>query len=337
MNSYERVMNCLSGKPMDRLPNMSLVMMFAAKQAGVSYGEFVSDYRLLVEGNLICYEKFGFDMLCAISDPMREAEGFGAKVIIEPDRVPYSPVKRIRTRADIETLKVVDPSSCRRMNDRIEAVRLMREKAGKDILVCGWIEGALAESCDLMAMDEFFMDLFDEEEEVLQLLEICSEQAILFAKEQVRAGADIIGIGDAASSLIGPIMYEKHALPYQKKIIQAVHDMGAKVKLHICGDLNPVLHLVAQTGADIVDADSMVDMKKAVEIMPKTTRICGNMHPVDILYNGTPQMVREDVKRCIDILKPYHGIIAPGCEIPKDTPEENVLIMKDEIREYLGQ
>lgn len=334
MNSYERVMNCLAGKPVDRMPNMSLVMMFAAKQAGVTYGEFVSDYRLLVEGNLICYEKFGFDMLCAISDPMREAEGFGAKVIIEPDKVPYSPIKRIQNRADISTLKVVDPSSSRRMNDRIEAVRLMREKAGKDIPVCGWIEGALAESCDLMAMDEFFMDLFDEEEEVLELLEISAQQAILFAQEQVWAGADIIGVGDAAASLIGPRMYEKHALPYQKKIIQAIHDMGAKVKLHICGDLNPVLHLVAQTGADIVDADSMVDMKKAVEIMPENCRVCGNMHPVDVIYNGTTQMVKDDVKRCIDILKPYHGIIAPGCEIPKDTPVENVIAMQQAIEEY---
>ena len=333
MNSYERVMNCLAGKPVDRMPNMSLVMMFAAKQAGVTYGEFVSDYRLLVEGNLICYEKFGFDMFCAVSDPMREAEGFGAKVIIEPDKVPYSPVKRIQTRADIATLKVTDPSMSRRMNDRIEAVRLMREKAGKDIPVCGWIEGALAESCDLMAMDEFFMDLFDEEEEVLELLEICSEQAILFAREQVRAGADIIGVGDAASSLIGPVMYEKHALPYQQKIINAIHDMGAKVKLHICGDLNPVLHLVAKTGADIVDVDFMVDMKKAVEMMPKTTCVCGNMHPVDIIYNGTSQMVKDDVKRCMDILRPYHGIIAPGCEIPKDTPEENVKAIYDALVE----
>ena len=162
MNSYERVMNCLAGKQVDRLPNMSLVMMFAAKQTGVTYGDFVSDYRLLVEGNLICYEKFGFDMLCVISDPMREAEGFGAKVIIEPDKVPYSPIKRIQSRADIDTLNIVDPSSCRRMNDRIEAVRLMREKAGKDIPVCGWIEGALAECCDLMDMGGFFMDLFDE-------------------------------------------------------------------------------------------------------------------------------------------------------------------------------
>lgn len=333
MNSYERVMNCLAGKPVDRMPNMSLVMMFAAKQAGVTYGEFVSDYRLLVEGNLICYEKFGFDMLCAVSDPMREAEGFGAKVIIEPDKVPYSQVKRIQTRADIATLKVTDPSMSRRMNDRIEAVRLMREKAGKDIPVCGWIEGALAESCDLMAMDEFFMDLFDEEEEVLELLEICSEQAILFAKEQIRAGADIIGVGDAASSLIGPVMYEKHALPYQQKIINAIHDMGAKVKLHICGDLNPVLQLVAKTGADIVDVDFMVDMKKAVEIMPETTRVCGNMHPVDIIYNGTSQMVKDDVKRCMDILRPYHGIIAPGCEIPKDTTEENVKAIYNALME----
>ena len=88
MNSYERVMNRLDGKSVDRLPNLSLVMMFAAKQIGVSYGAFCSDYRLLADSAFVCHEKFGFDMVCAISDPMREAEGFGAQLVIPEDAVP---------------------------------------------------------------------------------------------------------------------------------------------------------------------------------------------------------------------------------------------------------
>lgn len=333
MNSYERVMNRFEGKPVDRLPNFSLVMMFAAKQLGVSFGEYVSDYRLLVDGAFLCYEKFGFDMVCAISDPMREAEGLGAKVVIPEDGVPNSPVKRIQKLSDIDTLRVVDPASSWRMNDRLEAIRLMKQRAGHDIPVVGWIEGALAESCDLMNMQEFFMNLLDEPEAMEQLMDICMEQNLWFAREQVKAGADIIGLGDAASSLIGHALYEEFALPYQQKMIRAIHDMGAKVKLHICGNVNSVLDLIAQTGTDMIDLDFMVDMDRAAEILPETCSICGNFNPVTVMYQGTPAFVKEEVRRCKQVRDRNRNFIAPGCEIPRDTPLENMIALKETIEE----
>ncbi len=335
MNSYQRVMNRLAGKPVDQIPNMGLVMMFAAKLVGVSYGQYCADHRYLVDGAFRCYEQFGFDMVCAISDPMREAEGFGAQVILPDEGVPYSKIKRLQTIEDVDTLKVIDPDSGRRMHDRLEAVRRMKERAGTDIPVVGWVEGALAECCDLMDMQEVFINMLDEPEAIQQLIKICTEQGILFAKAQVEAGADIIGIGDAATSLIGPALYEEFVLPYQKEMIKAVHDAGAKVKLHICGNINPVMHLIAQTGADIVDMDFMVDMDRAEKILPKDCCICGNFNPVEIMYEGTPEMVKEATRKCMALGRKNHNFVAPGCEIPKDTPIENVLAMKEALAENI--
>lgn len=333
MNSYERVMNRFEGRPVDRLPNFSLIMMFGAKQLGVTFGEYVTDYRLLVDAACLCHEKFGFDMFCAISDPMREAQGLGAKVVIPEEGVPNSPIKRIRRLTDIETLKPVDPASSPRMYDRLQAIRLMKQRAGKDIPVVGWIEGAVAESCDLMDMQEVFMNMLDEPEAIEQMMEICMEQNLWFAKEQVREGADIIGLGDAATSLIGHSLYEEFALPYQQKMIQAIHDMGAKVKLHICGNVNPVLDLIAQTGTDMVDLDYMVDLEKAAEILPENCCICGNFNPVTVMFQGMPEQVKEEVRRCKKIKDKNRNFIAPGCEIPRDTDVRNVLAMQEAIEE----
>ncbi|MDD6201262.1 MAG: uroporphyrinogen decarboxylase family protein [Firmicutes bacterium] len=333
MNSYERVMNRLAGKPVDRLPNFNLVMMFAAKQLGVTFGQYCSDYRLLAEGALLCHEKYGFDMLCAISDPMREAEGLGAKVVVPEEGVPNSPVKRVQKLSDIDTLKPVDPSSSRRMNDRLEAVRLMKQRGGKDVPVVGWIEGALAESCDLMNMQEVFMNLLDEPEAMEQLMDVCMEQSLWFAREQVKAGADMIGLGDAASSLIGHSLYEEFALPYQQKMIRAIHDMGAKVKLHICGNVNSVLDLIGQTGTDIIDLDFMVDIERAADILPESCCICGNFNPVTVMYQGTPELVKQEVRRCKQIRNRNRNFISAGCEIPRDTPLENMVALKEAIEE----
>ena len=61
---------------------------------------------------------------------------------------------------------------------------------------------------------------------------------------------DIIGIGDAAASLISPAMFEEFAFPYQKRIVEAVHRAGARTKLHICGNTSAVLPQMIETGSD---------------------------------------------------------------------------------------
>jgi len=331
MNSFERVMNRFDGKPVDRIPNFSLVMMFAAKLVGVSYGQYCEDHRYLVDGAFRCHEQFGFDMVCAISDPMREAEGFGAEVILPDEGVPYSPVMRLQTLSDIDTLKVIDPDTGCRMHDRLEAVRRMKARAGNDIPVVGWVEGALAECCDLMKMQQVFINMIDEPDAIKQLIDICTQQGILFAQAQVQAGADIIGIGDAATSLIGPALYEEFVLPYQQKMIEAVHNAGAKVKLHICGNTTPVLNLIALTGADMVDLDYMVDMENAAQILPADCCICGNFDPVEIMLQGTPEHVRHATRRCMSLGSRNNNFVAPGCEIPRETPVENVLAMQETL------
>ena len=333
MNSFQRVMNRLAGKPVDRIPNLSIVMMFAAKELGVSYSDCCRDYRLLADAAFLCHERYGIDMVCAISDSLREAEGFGTEVVFPAEGVPYAAQMRLQELADIDTLKVIDPSQSCRMNDTVEAVRRMAQRAGTDVPVVGWVEGPLAECCDLMDMQQVFINLLDEPEAMHQLLDICTRQGILFAKAQMEAGAHIMGIGDSAASLVGPTLHEEFVLPYQQRMIAAIHEMGIPVKLHICGNIGPVMHLVAQTGADMVDCDFMVDMERAADILPRGTCICGNFNPVEVMYQGTPEMVKTEVRRCKELGKRNHNFIAPGCEVPKDTPPENMFALLEALKE----
>lgn len=324
MNSYERVFARLNGDPVDRIPNLCLVMTFAAREIGVPYGQFITDYRLLSEGMLRCYEKYHLDALSVCSDPMREAGGFGAEVVFPENDVPYSPVPLITGCQDIGRLKITEPASSRRMNDRLEAVRLLKSRTGNEVPVIGWVEGAVAESCDLVDVSNCLCEMLDEPEAMHELLTICLEQAELFARAQLEAGADIIGIGDAACSLIGPDLYEEFALPYQQKLISGIHDAGGKVKLHICGNLNPVLHLVAKTGADIVDLDYMVDLRKACDIFPETSCLNGNFDPVQILLQGDIKTIDQAVKECLACAGLHRTMISAGCEVPTFTPPENL-------------
>ena len=331
MNAYERLMNRLEGKPVDRIPNLNIFMMMPAKLLGIPYGTYVSDYRKLVDGVLYCYEEFETDCFCVISDPVRETEGMGASVLVPEDNVPFCPTPFLRSVADISKVKVVDAASSARMEDRLNAVRVLSEKAAGEIPVIGWVEGAFAESCDLMDISHVMTNLLDEPEAMHELLEKCKEQAISYALEQIRCGADIIGVGDAAASLISPDMYEEFALPYEIELFKAIHDAGAKVKLHICGNITKKLELIAQTGADIVDCDHMVPLDLAAKTLPTNCSISGNIDPVAIL-KGTRDSIFEEVKRCVNT--PNNIIVSGGCEIPRDTDPQNVKFMIEAIKTF---
>ena len=57
-----------------------ILMHFAARYAGRTYGKFASDQKVLVESNLRCLEDFDIDAVGLISDPYRETAAFGARV-----------------------------------------------------------------------------------------------------------------------------------------------------------------------------------------------------------------------------------------------------------------
>lgn len=332
MNSYERVMKRIYGLPVDYIPNLCILMTFAAKYIGVTYDQYVRDYRLLVEGNLRCCEDFGIDLLSAISDPVREAADLGAEVTFPYDDVPYSQKAFVNGINDLDKLHIIKPEDGRRMADRIAAVSLLRGKAGKDYPVLGWVEGAFAEACDLHTVAKMMISIVDEPEFSSALLDFCAEQAILFAQTQIDAGADFIGIGDAAASLISKRMYQKWAFPYEKRIIDAVHAKGAKAKLHICGNTNHLIEDMLATGADMIDIDWMVDFRNAVRICGSKVSICGNFDPVSVLLHGSTQQVHDAVAACIRISK-ENTFIAAGCEVPGKTPIENLKMVNQVILE----
>ena len=327
MTSLERVNARLKGKPVDKIPNLNIVMALAAKCAGVSYREYVTDYRKLVEGNLRCIEKFGIDAVCAISDPVRETAAFGANIVFPENAVPYSDPHLLSDPLDLSLLKIFDPLESPRTLDRVKGVEMLKREVGTDYPVIGWVEGVLAEVADLYGVNNLMVTLMDEEPALLELMDIVFRQQCRFAKVQIDAGADIIGVGNAVASLVGPSLYEEYALKYDKELTEYIHQCGARVKLHICGNITPLLELITQIKPDILDLDWMVDMGKAVKIFAdEPTSICGNVDPVTVLLQGNPDKVRDEVEKCI-AQSDETTLIAAGCEVPADTPEANLLLM----------
>ncbi len=334
MNGHQRITAMIEGRQVDRLPLMPITMMFAADQIGVPYGQYTSDYRTLVEAQLATAARFDFDYVSCISDPAREAADCGARVQFFPDQPPTADEVHslLADKTKLAGLQVPDPLGGGRMHDRVQAAALFRERVGTEKLIEGWIEGPCAEAADLRGINRLMTDFFDDPPFVRDLFEFCVEMGLQFARAQFEAGAELMGVGDAAASLVGPQIYHEFVLPYERRLIDGLHAMGARVRLHICGNIGRIVEDIGTLGCELVDVDSMVPLARCREAMGPDQVLTGNVDPVKVLRNGTPESITEALRECHRQAGNRY-IVAAGCEVPRDTSEANLRAMCEFARQ----
>ncbi|MFA5191372.1 MAG: uroporphyrinogen decarboxylase family protein [Verrucomicrobiia bacterium] len=335
MNGRERVLAMLEGRPTDRLPLMPITMMFAADCIGARYGDYARDHRVMVDAQIRTAEKFDFDYVSSISDPAREAADCGAHVEYFDNQPPAINENdaRLADKTELARLKAPDPLGGGRMHDRVKACALFRERVRGEKLIEGWVEGPCAEGSDLRGINTLMLDFFDDEKFIRDLFEFIVGMELRFARAQVEAGADIIGMGDAAASLVGPEIYNEFVWPYEKKLVDGLHAMGTRVRLHICGNTGAILEGMGKLGCEIVDLDSMVSLADARRKMGPQQVLLGNINPVSVLRDGTPESVAAAIAECHCQASPRY-IVGAGCEVPRDTSEANVLALTHYARSH---
>ncbi len=332
MNSFERYQARLQGQPVDGIPNFDILMARAAHHIRQPLSRYYLDYRVLVAANLAALHDFQLDIVQAISDPYREASDLGLEVDFPADDLPVARQPLLAMPADLALLRLVPPSGGQRMSDRLEAIRAFRSQVGGQVPIMGWVEGGLAEAADLRGVSQLLSDLYERPEWVLELVAFCTQQAIEFAKAQIEAGADIIGLGDAICSQISPKMYRQFALPYEQRIFAAIRAMGAVGRLHICGNTTKLLTDMAASGAKIIDLDWMVNLEQAAQTFGERIAPCGNFDPVRVMLQGTPETVRAAVQSCSQQGGRF-SFSSAGCEIPDGTPLENLQTQSQILRQ----
>ena len=338
MNGYERVLATLEKRQPDTLAFMPITMMFAADRIGVPYGRYAADYNVLVESQLTTARQFDFDHVSCISDPAREAADCGAAVHYFDDQPPTIDESNalLHDKPRLKTLQIPDPTKPgSRMNDRVQAAKLFAQQVKGELFIEGWVEGPCAEAADLRGINTLMTDFLDDPDFVRELFDFNVRMATTFAQAQIEAGCDIIGVGDAAASLVGPKIYRDFVFPYEKRLIDNIHALGGKVRLHICGNISKSLKEIGQLGCDMIDIDSMVPLEKVRAEMGEAQVIAGNIDPVKCLRNGTPQEITDAVAACHRAAG-AHFIVGAGCEVPRDTPPENLNAMREYAKTMLA-
>ena len=323
MTPKQRIEATIRGRSHDRPPVTPIFMSWAAGFIGHTYRDYYLDDDVLVEAQLAVAKAFNLDQVSAISDPWREASAYGMEFDYPEQGVGRPKGLLIRRPEDVVRIKRFDIENADRPRQRVESVRKMAKAVGRTHSVLGWVEGPLAIYADLRGVESMFLDLIDNPQMYLKAAEVIIANQIRFARAQVAAGADMVGVGDSVASLISPPMYRQFVLPFEKRLFDAIHAAGATVKLHVCGDISNSIRFMAETGCDIIDVDWMVPLDEARAAVGPNITLAGNFDPSAVLLQGTPQEVADAARRNIEMAG-SRFILQPGCEVPPGTPEANL-------------
>lgn len=334
MNSLERMLDTFAGESVDRLAVQPIFMTLAARLHGVTYSEYLLDHRVLVEAQLRMIEAFDVDVLTLCSDPCRETQDCGADVKWFADQPPaHDPLDPfLKDKSQLLALKQPDPLGGGRMHDRVNGAAYGRQQVGDEVPVLGWVEGPMAQAADMRGITEIMYDVVDDPCFVEELFEFILEMETDFAKAQLDAGAHLIGIGDAAASLVSPAVYSEIVFPYEKRLVDAIHALGAPVRLHICGNITGHLPKIAELGVAMIDVDFLTDMADIREKLGPGPAILGNLDPVKYFLHSPAQDVKTALAECHrqSVTK---FIVGAGCEIPPSAKPANVRAMAEYARE----
>jgi MtaA/CmuA family methyltransferase len=324
MNGLQRILDFLDGKPVDHRPFHPIIMRWAARHAGVKYRDFCLDYRAKAAAMIQCADDFGIDWVTVMSDPWVEAEAFGVTVEYPEDNLPVDTGGRLPDLEAASALCPYHPLDHARCVNRINEIKEFKRLVGDKYFIVGWVEGPIAAYADIRGINEASMDFFDDPDACGKAMDVIVESALAFITLQVEAGAHCIGIGDAFCSQIGPGLYRSLAFEREKRLVEHIHSLGAKAKLHICGNTAPIMKDMIATGADILDVDHLVpDMGQFAGLLAPNQFFSGKTDPVSIIQNGSPEQILESVEKCREEAG-GRVIVSAGCEIPPDTSLENM-------------
>jgi len=123
--------------------------------------------------------------------------------------------------------------------------------------------------------------------------------------------------------------------PYLKRYVNIVHGGGAKFILHSCGKIEEIFPDFVEIGIDGVQSlqPKLNDLPALKQKYGEKIALLGTIDDTDLLVNGTPDQVRAEVRKSVEVLGKNGGLIAGGTNFLLDTTIENVQAMVETIHE----
>jgi uroporphyrinogen decarboxylase len=340
MNSPERVFCALERKAPDRVPLFETVIDEKVMQAiypGCTYAEFVDRFGLDVAGmNRSSWPKANLVFVDKEKGLFRDH--WGVIRAIGPESSPYPVEGPIKRPEDVTSYLPPDPNAPGALGELPNTVKQFQ---GKKAII--WIgRDSFFNAAHLRGVEQFLMDIHLNPGLVHQLIEITQSFDLPLIERAVKAGVEVVVLGDDYADKNAPFMSPKHFreffLPGLKKAVDVAHRAGAYVIKHSDGNLMPILDMIVESGIDGLNPLEPVagmSIAKVRELYGNRICLVGNVDCGPLLCWGTAEEVRKTVRQClIDGARDGAFMLSSSNSITTGVKPENFVAMGEALAEW---
>ena len=335
MTGKELILKAFRLEEVERVPWVPFVGVHGGTLIGTSAKEYLQSEELLFQGVQKAIELYNPDGLPVLFDLQLEAEVLGCELKWADHNPPAVVSHPLTNGKSLEDLKIPRVS-----DGRIELVMNVTKKlrlAHPDIALYGLITGPFTLALHLLGTD-IFMKMMEDQDYLHQLMRFTNEVAMAMAGYYIEAGCDVVAVVDPMTSQIDPMSFETFVSPYGKELFAHIRSMNALGSFFVCGHAQQNIDAMCGCMPDNISIDENIPLDYVKEIaLKKNISFGGNMKLTVVMLMGDKIDVQENALECMDLGGNHGFILAPGCDLPMDTPMDNVKAVTELVHDPYQQ
>lgn len=319
-----------SGAEVDHIPYSLIGTEAASILYGIDIRKIYESSDLVIEIEKKLIEDFGIGCMSAGPRLKGIAEALGARMRYPENALYLVEEPLIKDYGMLEQLDIIDPYKDGKLPIMLKMLDRLQKNFGNYDTIKSGVPGPVSLALSLREAGMFLRDLHKAPEQVHRLLSFSMECIMAWVKVVYDEFGCVCSVADPVSSmdLLGKKQFDEFSMPYWKSMVEQIRCYtGKSPSIHVCGKTKKIWKDIAAAGFSGFSADNCEDLEEVKMELGNIMSVSGNVPPVEVLRNGTPEAVIENVGQCIkkagDSPKGY--ILSAGCQIPLGTPKENLL------------
>lgn len=339
MTPVERLTAINAGQEFDRLPAVLFIPDLKAKLINCSIRDLYFDKEKIIQAEQAAYDRFGSDAIFLGPNSKGIATAFGTKIDYPLDSLPQITHYPLSSYDDLEQVEAEKVLSCERILFFKEVLKDIGSRASGVVPFYSYLGGTVTVASYLRGIEVLLKDMRKNKEQVHELLQRVLKSQMLIVDSYCEIPGIRFAIADpvASGSLMSPRFFKEFALPCLMELCCYIKQKtGYGPLLHMCGKMEKVWPEIKELSLDSFSIDNASSMEEAIDFFGEKFSITGNIPPVDVMYEGTAEMIDQSVKQCIDASQsnPRKLRLAFGCDMPYLAPVENIDHFMQAVRKH---
>lgn len=213
-------------------------------------------------------------------------------------------------------------------------------RANREHFTAIWVGDLWERATFVRGMENILVDVLLDAGFVQRLLRkladyILETMEVLFDRFEFDAVAISDDYGTQRAMVMSPESWRALIRPPLAEILAMAKRHGRYAFLHSCGNIVPIIEDLIEIGVDILHPiqPEVMDVYRLKRDFGDALTFCGGLRTQDLLPNGSPQHIRDEVRRLKDVMGAGGGyILEPGITLQADVPPANMIAMIEEAR-----